>query len=65
MSADIITLPVVRVEREPPDGNGAREAVASALAMCMQPMGDVFTDDLLARLWLLGFKIVPLDGSEG
>jgi len=51
--------------RPPPNpGNGAREAMAAALSYCMEPMGDVLTDDMLARLWLLGFKVVPLEEKD-
>lgn len=52
MSAEIIELPV----REPPAGNGARAA--------MVEISSELADFILAELWMRGFKVVPLDGSE-
>lgn len=48
----------------PRSGNGAREALTAAISFCVEPMGDELTDSLLARLWMLGFKVVPLEDSE-
>lgn len=62
MTADIINLDTHRMPPNP--GNGAREAMAAALSYCMEPMGDVLTDDMLAGLWLLGFKVVPLEEKD-
>jgi len=45
-------------------GNGAREALSAALSFCLEPMSDTLTDDLLARLWVLGFKVVPLEEKD-
>ncbi len=51
-------------------GNGAREAVLAWLqgAPVANPEQSYFfeasADNLLAFLWVEGFKIVPLDGSE-
>ena len=59
MSADIIILPVVRIERN--EGNGSRETLQAVLVETISPLGDVFADDILLRLAMRGFKIVPFD----
>lgn len=69
MTAEIITLPVVRVERqtEPPNpGNGAREAlieIAETLPTTLDRPGAAlcWSDWLLAELWARGFKVVPVE----
>lgn len=61
MSAEIIDLPVVRIERS--IGNGAREALIS-LALTFnnteQDDAERWTDYILAELWARGFKVVPV-----
>lgn len=42
------------------NGNGAREALMSALSECFFIAGSARTDELLICLWQRGFKIVPL-----
>ena len=45
-------------------GNGGREALSAALSFCVDPMEDALADNLLARLWELGFKIAPLEPGD-
>ena len=45
-------------------GNGGREALSAAISYCVEPMEDKLTDMLLARLWILGFKVAPLDPAD-
>lgn len=64
MSADVTTLPVVRVERS--DGNGAREgliAIAETLPTTLERPGDAerWADWVLIELWSRGFKVVPIE----
>lgn len=63
MSAEIIDLPVVRVERNP--GNGARETlIAHAVeefANTTAEDAEKWADFTLASLWARGFKLVPVD----
>jgi hypothetical protein len=62
MTAEIIALPVVWVDRSVKDdgsGNGARPIIAGFYR------GDYEqTDRYLAALCLKGFRIVPLDGNR-
>jgi hypothetical protein len=64
MSAEIITL---ADHRQPPSlGNGAREVMCETMAILFGPnpnMG-VAVDDLLAHMWLRGFKIVPVEDDH-
>lgn len=63
MSADIVDIKAARIDRA--NGNGAREAMASALSHCFVveiPPG--VTETILMRLWEFGFKVVPLDDEE-
>ena len=62
MSADIILLPRVRAERN--EGNGAREALQAVLAETISPLGDVYADDILLRLSMRGFMLVPFGEDE-
>jgi hypothetical protein len=62
MTAEIIALPVLRVDRSVKDddgsGNGARPIIAAFYR------GDYEqADQFLAALWIKGFKIVPLDSN--
>lgn len=61
MSAEIIDLPIVRIERNP--GNGAREALIEIGQNCpfhvQNEIAMHWADDLLAELWARGFKVVP------
>ena len=62
MSAEIIQLPVVRIERN--SGNGARTAlieIAETLRDTDTSAASVWTDWLLMELAARGFKVVPLD----
>ena len=72
MSATIIAFP----EQQPPNpGNGAPTAIKTVLEsigfdfamydLRLWKMDDLSAEDrFLARLWMLGFKVVPLDGTE-
>lgn len=74
MTAEIINLPVIRIERsnddEPPNpGNGAREAlndIAGTLPSTLKDSSDAlcWADWILAELWVRGFKIVPLKPKD-
>ena len=62
MSAEIIDLPVARVERS--RGNGAREAlieIAMGLDNTDEQAAAAWSDWLFAELWMCGFKVVPLE----
>jgi hypothetical protein len=63
MSAEIIDLPVVRIERH--RGNGAREAlIAHAVeefANTTQDDAEKWADFTLAAMWARGFKMVPVE----
>jgi len=68
MSAEIIILPVVRVERCM-EGNRAREAfvdIANTLPGTIDRPGDAerWSDWLLAELWARGFKVVPTEVND-
>jgi hypothetical protein len=59
MTAEIISLPVVWVDRSANDdgsGNGARPIIAG-----FYRGNYVEADRFLAALWLKGFKVVPVD----
>lgn len=63
MSAEIIDLPMVRIERS--RGNGAREAL---IAHAVEEFNNTTQDDAekwadftLASMWARGFKMVPVD----
>ena len=64
MTAEIIDLPVVRVEHN--RGNGARAALID-VALVLPPDGtalreaEMWADWLLAELWARGFKVVPVE----
>lgn len=60
--AEIVNL----ADRRPPPnpGNGAREALIELFTETNVNDPATFADDLLAEVWLRGFKIVPLDGTE-
>lgn len=63
MSANVIDLAAYRNP-----GNGARAAIAAVLDLGQAEVIDsrmTPEDFLLAHLWSLGFKVVPLDGTEG
>lgn len=62
MTAEIIDLPVVRVERN--RGNGAREALID-IAVYLPNTSDAekWADWLFAELWARGFKVVPVDAA--
>lgn len=45
-------------------GNGGREALSAAISFCLEPVKDELTDMLLARLWILGFKVAPLEPAD-
>jgi hypothetical protein len=66
MSAEIIVLPMVRVERC--EGNGAREALIEIGKSCpFHVSKDVainWADDVLMELWARGFKVVPLNSTD-
>jgi hypothetical protein len=67
MSADIIDLAVVRIERD--TANGAREALIEVgellrSASTSPELTAIWTDWLLAELWSRGFKIVPLESYD-
>jgi hypothetical protein len=50
------------------EGNGAREALTEIGKHCpFHIPSDIATDwaeDIMMELWISGFKIVPLDGTE-
>lgn len=50
----------VRLLREPNLGNGGREAVMA----CFPGMTDGMCDSFLAKLWVGGFKVVPLEPRD-
>lgn len=61
MTAEIINLPIVRIERP---GNGAREAlidVANTFPSAMQEDSEKWADYILCEFWMRGFKVVPLE----
>jgi hypothetical protein len=61
MTAHIINLDDYR---EPVStGNGAIEAMTEVMESLM-PVGECLADEVLARLWFLGFKVVPVEGTE-
>jgi hypothetical protein len=66
VSAEIITLPVVRIERC--EGNGAREALIEIGGSCpfhvQEDIATNWAEDVLMKLWLRGFKVVPLDSTD-
>jgi hypothetical protein len=63
MSAEIIVLPVVRVERC--EGNGAREALIEIGKGCpyhaQEDIASNWADELLIHLAARGYIVVPLD----
>lgn len=59
-----MTAHIIAFEPRKPNPGNAREAMAEVLALIFAPMGDVLTDEVLAGLWAMGFKVVPLDGPE-
>jgi hypothetical protein len=63
MTADVIDLAARRPEQSP--GNGAREALiemAAELPYCPERyICEAWADDVLMKLWMRGFKVVPLD----
>lgn len=64
MSAEIIDLPIVRIERE--RGNGARDALIEIgvdLPDTDAGSAGLWADWLLAEMWARGFKVVPVDGA--
>jgi hypothetical protein len=62
MTADIIDI---KSRQKPNLGNGAREALLAIAANHVDAKEvATITDYLLAELWVRGFKVVPLDGSE-
>lgn len=64
MTAEIIHLPVIRVERDLAEnvGIGARDAVGQYFADCGEPLLLFLPreDHFLAWLWEHGFKVVPV-----
>ena len=66
MTAHIIDFESYLAERHNP-GNGGREALTKSLAAVFPYETEVageLTDDVLANLWFLGFKIVPVGDDE-
>jgi hypothetical protein len=64
MTAEIIDLAAHR--ELPSPGNGAREVMCETMAILFGPnpnMG-IAVDDLLAHMWLRGFKIVPVEDDH-
>ena len=67
MTAEIIDLAAHREPTSP--GNGAREALVQALlAVFSRDAQDhcvgCDADDVLANLWFVGFKIVPVEDND-
>lgn len=66
MSAKIIVLPVIRIERS--ESNGAREALIEIGKNCPfhveEEVAIHWADDILMNLWSRGFKAVPLNSTE-
>lgn len=65
MSATIIVLPVVRVERS--EGNGAREAmieIAESLRETDTRAASIWTDWLLMELAARGFMVAPINSTD-
>jgi hypothetical protein len=66
MSAEIITLPIVRIERS--DSNGACEALTEIGNACPFHIDEDdaihWAEDILMRLWDRGFKVVALDSTD-
>ena len=50
----------IAILRKSNPGNGAREALMG----CFPGMTEGMCDSFLAKLWLDGFKIVPLDQGD-
>ena len=66
MTAHIIDFEDYLAERRNP-GNGGREALTKSLTAVFPYESEVaveLTDDVLANLWFLGFKIVPVGDDE-
>jgi hypothetical protein len=62
MSAEIIDLPVIRIERN--RGNGARDVlidVGGLLPNTSTEDAEKWADWLLAEFWARGFKVVPVE----
>lgn len=67
MSAEIIKLPVVRIERERSESNGAREALIEIMNYPFRVEKEVsahWADSVLMQLWSRGFKVVPLNSTD-
>jgi hypothetical protein len=66
MSAEIIKLPVVRIERS--ESNGAHEALIEIGRNCPfhveEEVAAHWADDILMELWQRGFKVVPLNSTD-
>jgi hypothetical protein len=66
MSAEIIKLPVVRIERS--ESNGACEALIEIAKRCPfhieEEIATHWADDILMELWQRGFKVVPLNSTD-
>lgn len=64
MTAHIIDFRDYLPEKNP-GSNGGREAMNKALAAVFPyETGLELTDDVLANLWFLGFKIVPVGDDQ-
>lgn len=66
MSAEIIPLPLTRIERNP--GNGAREALTEIGKNCpfhvQEDIAINWADDLLIHLAARGFIVAPLRSTD-
>lgn len=64
MSADIVDINAVRIERA--SGNGAREALTEMVKTFRDKAPDYicWADWVLSELWARGFKVVPIDDGE-
>lgn len=61
MSAEIIDLPVVRIERSPSSAREALIEVGVLLPDTSEDEAARWADWLLAEFWARGFKVVPLE----
>jgi hypothetical protein len=59
-------MTVIELEQYRHHGNGGREAMVTVIAVDPEFADDAedIADVLLARLWMLGFKLVPVEHDD-
>ena len=73
MAVDNMTADIIELDKFRNPGNGGRDAMTYALLESFDPAATTdaeientcdVADVILARLWLLGFKVVPLEQAH-